>query len=114
MKRIHLLTIAALAAAASPALAQGDVDFHPHGYLSSAIRATHASAVSVAATGADNDAALASAGKSRAQVVAETREAARLGLLNRTEAGPAEPTPEQSRRIEQAGLRALGIASASR
>jgi len=46
--------------------------------------------------------------KTRAQVVAETREAARLGLLvNRGELGPRIATPEEERQIELAGLRVV-------
>jgi hypothetical protein len=48
--------------------------------------------------------------KTRAQVVAETREARRLGLLeNRGEAGPVLATPEQEHQIQMAGLRAIGV-----
>src|SRR5262249_11664582 len=43
----------------------------------------------------------------REQVEAETREAARLGLLTYGELGPKEATPEQERLIEMAGMRAL-------
>lgn len=119
MKRIHLLTVAALAVASSPAFASSDVDFYPNGFLSDAIRATQAhaqrAAIPARAVGAaDANAAFATASKSRGQVVGETREAARLGLLNQSEAGAAEPTAEQSRQIEQAGSRAVGIASTSR
>jgi hypothetical protein len=107
MKRIHLLTVATFALAAAPAIASDDVDFHPNGFLSSAIRATQsAAAAERAAARADAATAIAPATKSRAQVAAETREAARLGLLNRGEAGAAAPTAEQARRIEQAGARA--------
>jgi len=50
--------------------------------------------------------------KTRAQVVAETLEARRLGLLeNRGELGPVLATPEQERQIELAGLRAIGVAA---
>jgi len=43
----------------------------------------------------------------REQVAAETREAARLGLLSYGELGPKQATPEQERLIEMAGMRAL-------
>lgn len=47
--------------------------------------------------------------KTRAQVIAETREAARLGLLaSRGEAGPVQPTAAQEAQIKLAGLRAIG------
>lgn len=46
--------------------------------------------------------------KPRAQVVAETNEAARLGLLRWTEIGPVAATVEQERHIKQAGLQAIG------
>jgi len=44
----------------------------------------------------------------RAQVAAETRAAARLGLLRHDALGPAQATVEQERQIKQAGLRAIG------
>ena len=43
----------------------------------------------------------------RAQVMAETREAARLGLLERHEGYGPEPTAAQLEQIRQAGLRAV-------
>jgi hypothetical protein len=50
--------------------------------------------------------------KTRAQVVAETLEAGRLGLLvNRGELGPVMATPAQERQIELAGLHAIGVAA---
>jgi hypothetical protein len=45
--------------------------------------------------------------KPREQVVAETLEAARLGLLGYGELGLKQPTPAQERQIELAGMRAL-------
>jgi len=45
-------------------------------------------------------------GVPRAQVVAETREAMRLGLLNPTEAVPKFATPAQLEQIRLAGLKA--------
>jgi hypothetical protein len=45
--------------------------------------------------------------KTRAQVVAETLEAARLGLLNYGDEGPKPATAEQERQITLAGLRAI-------
>lgn len=53
--------------------------------------------------------------KARAQVVAETLEAARLGLLSHYgEQEPKQATQEQERQIQVAGLRAIGLATASR
>ena len=52
--------------------------------------------------------------KSRAQVAAETREAARLGLLSYGEAGPKQPTPNQERQIESAGIQAVAHLAATR
>src|SRR5215470_15769733 len=47
--------------------------------------------------------------KTREQVVAETREAARLGLLRTYgDLAPNPPTPEQEQQITCAGLRATG------
>ena len=114
MKRIHLLAIAALAASSS-AFAN-DVDFYPNGFASSAIREAQAARVAeLARPGGDaNAAAPAPTQKSRAQVVAETREAARLGLLSTGEAGAFQPTPEQARRVELAGQRAVGTEAASK
>jgi hypothetical protein len=44
----------------------------------------------------------------RAQVAAETRAAARFGLLRHDELGPVQATVEQERQIKQAGQRAIG------
>jgi hypothetical protein len=96
MKRKLLIAAGLLAATSAFA---NDVDLLPNGYLSAAIRAAQS----------------APSAKSRAQVVAETREAARLGLLNVGEAGiTLDVTPEQLHQIEQAGLRALAIQSAAK
>jgi len=51
--------------------------------------------------------------KPRAQVAAETREAARLGLLKYGELGPAQATAEQEQQITVAGLRAIGHSATS-
>jgi hypothetical protein len=52
--------------------------------------------------------------KPRAQVVAETREAARLGLLSGYgELGPKQATVEQEQQIRLAGLRAIGQTAAA-
>jgi hypothetical protein len=53
-------------------------------------------------------------GKSRAQVVAETREAARLGLLGVGEYGAIPPTAEQLRLIALADERAMAVHLAAR
>jgi Tfp pilus assembly protein FimT len=50
---------------------------------------------------------------SRAQVAAETREAARLGLLRYTQLGPVQATPEQEQQIRLAGLRAVKHSAAA-
>ena len=51
----------------------------------------------------------------RAQVLAETREAARLGLLSSYgEAGPKQATFAQEQQIHLAGLRAIGQTTAER
>jgi hypothetical protein len=117
MKRLHLLALAAFAASA-PAFAD-DVDVLPYGYVSSVIRSTQADktqivrpAASVGEAGAVSTVVVAT--KSRAQVAAETREAARLGLLNYGEAGPVQPTSEQAHQVEQAGQRAVAVDFASK
>ena len=52
--------------------------------------------------------------KSRAQVVAETHEAARLGLLGGYgELGPKQATAEQEQQIKLAGLHAIGQTAAA-
>jgi len=113
MKRIHLLAFAALAASSS-AFAD-DVDYYPNGFVSSAIREAQAARTAAPSRAAgDANTATAHVQKSRAQVVAETREAARLGLLNTSEAGAVQPTPEQAHQIELAGLRAVGIETLSK
>jgi len=52
--------------------------------------------------------------KSRAQVLAETLEAKRLGLVTYGEAAPKQATPAQERQIELAGMRAAAGVTASR
>ena len=53
--------------------------------------------------------------KPRAQVVAETLEAKRLGLLTYGELGPMPATPAQEQQIQMAGMRAVErMASAKR
>ena len=52
--------------------------------------------------------------RSRAQVVAETLEAARLGLLSYGELGPKQPTEAQEKQIELAGMRAAAHVTAAK
>ena len=118
MKRKLLIAAGLLAATSAFA---NDVDLLPNGYISAAIRAAQSgSTARVAAPAALGEVAgtqqsEAPSSKSRAQVVAETREATRLGVLNVGEAGITfDVTPEQLRQIEQAGLRALAIQSAAK
>jgi hypothetical protein len=119
----NLVFIALLAAAPVHA---ADVDLAPYGYVSDVMRSAKSPAQaqneSKAVATAD-EATVGEAGvrfavepstKSRAQVAAETREAARFGLLTRGEADPVQPTAEQERQIRAAGLRALGIDAAAR
>jgi len=51
--------------------------------------------------------------KTRAQVAAETRAAARLGLLRYGVLGPVQATVEQEQQIKLAGLRAANLGAAS-
>jgi hypothetical protein len=53
-----------------------------------------------------------SVSKTRAQVAAETREAARLGLLRDSLFGPVQASVEQEQQIKLAGLRAIGHSAA--
>ena len=50
----------------------------------------------------------------RAQVAAETRAAARLGLLRHDELGPVQATVEQERQINQAGQQAIDQVAAGK
>lgn len=112
----RFLVAAALAAASFSAFAS-DVDLVPNGYLSSVIREAQSRSIERAARAIhEADAPLSHEPYlvTRAQVVAETREAARLGLLNVGEAGTVNATPEQLRQIEQAGLRARTIQSSTK
>jgi hypothetical protein len=110
MKRVHLIAVAALAASASAYA--NDVDFYPNGFVSSVIQAAQEERQAGAQSVLRASDAHASA--TRAQVIAETREAARLGVLQSGEAGPVATTSEQEHQIKQAGLRALGIEAASK
>jgi hypothetical protein len=51
--------------------------------------------------------------KARAQVAAEQREAARLGLMKFGEIGAVQATADQERQITVAGLRAIGQSATS-
>jgi hypothetical protein len=112
------LLVAAGLIAASSAFA-ADVDLVPNGYVSSAIRAAQSNPIERATAAPASIGEVgekpsdAGPAKTRAQVVAETREAARLGLLKVGEDGIAvDVTPEQLHQIEQAGLQAAAIQSA--
>jgi hypothetical protein len=113
----RFLAAAALTAASFSAFA-GDVDLLPNGYLSSVIREAQSRPVERAAARAIGEANAPLSNepslKTREQVVAETREAVRQGLLNVGEAGTVNPTPEQLLQIEQAGLRARAVQSAAK
>ncbi len=92
MKRTLLL---AALVAASPAFAgEGDVDIVPNGYVSQVMR----------------DAAAPS--RTRAQVAAETREAARLGLLAHNEADPFGAVQDNS--LAQSGKTRAQVAAETR
>jgi hypothetical protein len=110
--------VAATLAAASFSAFANDVDFVPNGYLSSVIREAQSRSIERVAARAIGEASAPLSRepylKTREQVVAETREAARLGLLNVGEAGTVSATPEQLRQIEQAGLRARAVQSAAK
>ena len=117
MKRTLAFALAAFAASA-PAFAD-DVDILPYGFVSSVIRSTQSDKTQTVRPAASVGEAVSAhvevaAKKSRAQVVAETREAGRLGVLNYGEAGPVQTTSEQEHQIEQAGLRAVAIDFASK
>lgn len=115
-----------LALLATAAVYAADIDIAPYGYVSEAMRSTKSSAQAQNGSNAAptaHEATVGEAGvrfavepstKSRAQVAAEAREAARLGLLARGEADLVQATAEQERQIRLAGLRALGIDAASR
>lgn len=57
--------------------------------------------------GEASPAPLAASTLTRAQVLAETREAVRLGLAGADETGPRIATPQQAEQIRAAGLRAI-------
>lgn len=113
----RFLATAALTAASFSAFAS-DVDLVPNGYLSSVIREAQSRSIERSATRAIGEANAPLSNqpslKTREQIVAETREAARQGLLNVGEADTVNATPQQLRRIEQAGLRARAVQSAAK
>lgn len=120
MKRT-LLFAALLAASAAPALASelNSFDLEPIKFHSTKSRAEVLAELKLAQ--AAGQISFGEAGmpfvagasiKTRAQVVAETREAARLGLLNPNgEAGSLVATAAQEEQIRLAGLRALESAA---
>jgi hypothetical protein len=111
------LLISAALLAATPALA-AEFDIVPNGYVAQVMReaATRTRGAPVAAADAPasgvTEAATPAAGKSRAQVIAETAEAARLGLLGAGE--PPAASAAQLEQIRQAGLRAPAVSTAAR
>lgn len=119
------LFISAALLAAMPAYAAGDVDILPYGYVAQAMRETKASShtqAKIAAAQAAGELPVGEAGvqfrdaptaKSRAQVIVETQEAARLGLLVGGESDAAQANAEQDERIRQAVARALGMHTAA-
>lgn len=115
MKTITLLAVLAVS---MPAFAS-DVDLVPYGFVSQVMRETKAAAAEAKA-GPDGRGALSLSSRdtqesrSRAQVVAATQEAARLGLLHSGEAGPVQATPAQEAQIQAAGERAVRIDAAAR
>jgi hypothetical protein len=61
----------------------------------------------------DTAVAFVGSSKTRAQVAAETREAARLGLLRYGVLGPVQATAQQEQQIKLAGMRAANHGAAS-
>jgi hypothetical protein len=116
MNRRFLVTT--ILAAASFSAFANDVDLLPNGYLSSVIREAQSRSIERVTAPAIREASAplsqTPSMKSREEVVAETSEAARLGLLNVGEAGTVNATPEQLRQIEQAGERARAVQSAAK
>lgn len=118
------LYISAALLAVTPAFA-ADVDLLPYGYVTQVMHETKVQAAVSgqargAATAAERAAGEAGAksvpapsAKSREQVIAETQEAARLGLLVQGEGHPAAASTQQDERIRQAGLHAIGLRKAA-
>ncbi len=116
MKRVILL-VATLAVSA-PALAV-DVDLVPHGFVSKVIRETqHGTSAAIGLSRGETLLTAPASGPrvshARAAVTAETREAARLGLLHFGEEGSVQATPAQEAQIQAAGQRVFGVNAASR
>jgi hypothetical protein len=110
------MLITAALIGATPAFAASDVDIVPYGYVAQAMRATKLSAQAAARPAVGESGIVfsdAPAAKPRLQVIAETQEAARLGLLAQGEGDQALPNARQNEQIRQAGLRALGVHTAS-
>lgn len=110
------LYISAALLAVTPAFA-ADVDLLPYGYVTQVM---HETKVQAAVSGQARSAGEAGAksvpapsAKSREQVIAETQEAARLGLLVQGEGHPAAASTQQDERIRQAGLHAIGLRKAA-
>lgn len=102
------LAIALLSILSAGAIAaEGTQDFQPASITTTTTRAeVQANGLSGGFAEA-SPAPQASSTLTRAQVIAETREAARLGLLERHEGYSPEPTAAQLEQIRQAGLRAV-------
>lgn len=94
MNRI-VFTAAMLAASAAVA-GEAEVDLVPYGYVSQLMRSVQSEAKAAQA-----------AGKTGAQVSADTRETTKLGLVRRSEYAPAASTPEQDEKVRRDRLRAL-------
>jgi hypothetical protein len=112
-----LIAAALFTAVAGSAYAQeGTQDFPPAHQLSSKSRAEVRAELLAAQrdgtlqhydAGEASPAPIAASTLTRAQVIAETREAVRLGLVGADETGPRIATPEQAELIRAAGLRAI-------
>ena len=104
-------TLVALAGAGSAFAVEGTQDFNDTPVVSTTSRAD---VIREARAGLDQVEGEASAAPmpastlSRAQVVAEAREAVRLGVAGSDETGTRITTPEQLESIRLAGLRAVG------
>jgi Domain of unknown function (DUF4148) len=109
-------TLVALLGAGSAFAAEGTQDFQPSSIQSTKSRADVKAELAAAQRdgtletrnyGEASAAPKAASTLSRAQVVAETREALRLGLLDRYDGYAPEPTAAQLEQIRQAGMRAV-------
>jgi hypothetical protein len=122
MNRINLIAAAALAfAAATPVLAAGEARYEFPAASTSTLTRAEVKAQLVAARGAghiaqgERSVVIADTGTplTRAQVVAETLEAIRVGAISRHEQSE-QPTAAQLDSIRMAGQRALAMQVASR